>query len=495
MNKVDMNKVIAAKKLCREGMSNTEIGKNLGISPPTVRKYLRIEDLNVPKPKEPRRRVGVLTPYTGRIDGLLEDDLKDTSKQKLTAKRTFDIICEEGYTGSYRTVCDYFSMKKAELKQLMALGEGGYLPLEHSPAEAQVDFGEARYCEEGVWHTGKFLVITFPYSNAAYAQLKPGENEECLQEAMVSIFRHVGGVPRVIAFDNASTMVVMRPGRREMTKRFEFFVAHHGFRPRFCNPRAGWEKGSVERNVNTTRANLLVPKPEFDDIEEYNRHLLEECDKRNGREHYERQVPISLLHEEDKDKLIPLPTVPFDTASYDTARADKTGLVRLCNNKRIYSTSPGYALKKVHLKITSTYVEISDEQGNPIVTHKRLYSEKKEGKKDKPLKSIDWVPYLPYIAEKPNSLENTGVYKLMPEEMQEYMVRLSFGEFKETILELYGMAKEHGLAEACLKLWDKLQDTPLAVAASLDSSLTSGLSSLDEMFFGNGDEDEGGGAR
>ena len=74
-------------------------------------------------------------------------------------------------------------------------------------------------------------------------------------------------------------------------------------------------------------------------------------------------------------------------------------------------------------------------------------------------------------------------------------VKVPYEQAKETILELYGMAKEHGLAEACLKLWDKLQDTPLAVAASLDSSLTSGLSSLDEMFFGNGDEDEGGGAR
>lgn len=35
---------------------------------------------------------------------------------------------------------------------------------------------------------------------------------------------------------------------------------------------------------------------------------------------------------------------------------------------------------------------------------------------------MDWLPYLKYIARKPRSLFNSGIYDLMPEVMQKYMI-------------------------------------------------------------------------
>ena len=34
---------------------------------------------------------------------------------------------------------------------------------------------------------------------------------------------------------------------------------------------------------------------------------------------------------------------------------------------------------------------------------------------------MDWLPYLKYIARKPRSLRNSGIYDMMPANMQEYL--------------------------------------------------------------------------
>jgi len=46
-----------------------------------------------------------------------------------------------------------------------------FLPLEHVPGEAQVDFGDADFYENGKLYNGKYLNLSFPYSNKGYTQL------------------------------------------------------------------------------------------------------------------------------------------------------------------------------------------------------------------------------------------------------------------------------------------------------------------------------------
>lgn len=48
-----------------------------------------------------------------------------------------------------------------------------------------------------------------------------------------------------------------------------------------------------------------------------------------------------------------------------------------------------------------------------VVCHKRLYGDEHE--------RMDWLPYLTYIARKPRSLRNSGIYDMMPQTMQIYM--------------------------------------------------------------------------
>ena len=48
-----------------------------------------------------------------------------------------------------------------------------------------------------------------------------------------------------------------------------------------------------------------------------------------------------------------------------------------------------------------------------IVRHRRLYGEDHE--------SMNWIPYLRYVARKPRSLKNSGIYGMMPEPMRIYL--------------------------------------------------------------------------
>ena len=82
------------------------------------------------------------------------------------------------------------------------------------------------------------------------------------------------------------------------------------------NPESGWEKGNVENKIGYLRRNELVPVPSFNDLTEENKHLLNHCETDMQREHYDDNADrfISELFEEDKARLLPLPSVPFDTA-------------------------------------------------------------------------------------------------------------------------------------------------------------------------------------
>lgn len=403
-----------------QGKNISEIAQETGTSWKTVRKYVDMTDFNLlePVPASAWQFCPKLDSYKPLIDQWLQDDKAAPRKQRHTAKRVFKRLQQEteGFEGSYRLVAAYVSAKKKELN----LGrKEGYIPLIHHPGESQGDFGAADFYEGGKQHSGKYFVMTFPYSNAGYLQLHYGENTECLLESMAAIFTHIGGVPTEIWFDNTKTIVtkIIKGGGREITERFRRFTEHYGFRAVFMNQAAGWEKGSVENKVGYNRRNLLVPIPRFLSLTAYNRQLLEECDRDSDREHYLHiEQTICDRFEMDKKQLLPLPSITFDTAGYQTARTNKWGKFTLMGGLHEYSVSPEYPETVIRLKLTSREVIVMNLENRIIVTHRRLYGG--EGEKRQ---SMEWLPYLKYIARKPRSLRNSGIYEMMPRQMQLYL--------------------------------------------------------------------------
>lgn len=447
-----------------QGKNFAEIAEIMNCDWRTVRKYVDMEDFNVqpPVPKNKEQHISKLDIYKPLIDSWLLADKKAPRKQRHTARRIFRRLENEveGFDCSYRLVATYVAEKKKELRLKK---QDGYLPLEHFPGEAQVDFGTADFYEnDKLHHEAKYLVLSFPYSNGGYLQLNYGENMECLLEGLVTMFEYIGGVPTEIWFDNTRTIVteVIKGGERKVTERFQRFCEHYRIKPVFMNPESGWEKGNVENKVGYLRRNELVPIPEFRSIAEENQSLLKRCDKDMAREHYNNQdaLFISDLFEEDKKALLPLPDISFDTALYATARTDKYGKFTLDKGKHRYSVSPAFNDTVVRLKITSSEVIVMDSDMQEIVRHTRLYGDEYE--------RMDWIPYLKYIARKPRSLKNSGIYGMMPENMQQYMDTCAGSERGKVLKVLAELTEKTGFESAV-----KTVDTAIAYHATDPDSL------------------------
>jgi hypothetical protein len=334
----------------------------------------------------------------------------------------------------------------AKKKQLNLDKQESYSPLIHHPGEAQADFGSADFIENGHYYEDrKYLVLSFPYSNGGYLRLNYGENLECLLEGLQSFFEYIGGVPTEIWFDNASSMVttIIKGGGRLITDRFRLFCEHYRFKPVFMNPESGWEKGNVENKVGYLRRNELVPIPDFKDLSSKNIELLTACDQDMAREHYDKGRMISDLFEEDKAALLPLPTVRFDTAGYGSAKTDKYGRFTLDNGEHRYSASPAFCEKTVQYKLTSKEVVVMDLDMHEIVTHRRLY-----GKNE--TESMDWLPYLKYIARKPRSLRNSGIYDMMPETLKCFMDHCENSERGQVLKTLAELTERNGFDSALI---------------------------------------------
>lgn len=428
-----------------KGKSLRRISSETGHHFNTVKKYVEKDNFNLelnPGKRKPRK----LAPYAELIDSWLEADLKAKPKQRHTAQRVYDRLKEQfpAFDVSDRSVRSYVSKRKKEI----GLTEEGYLPLEHPPGEAQIDFGAAQFIEKGVLYDGHYLNLSFPYSNGGYLQLFKSENQECLLEGLKNILEYTGKAPTFIWFDNMSTVVknIRKNRERDITKGFERFMLHYGFQSNFCNPNSGHEKGHVEGKVGYHRRNFLVPIPEFEDLQSFNRQLLQMCDTDMNRKHYKRPNLICALFAEDKAAMDNLTEVPFEVYRLEPVKADKYGKVRFEN--KLYSASPEYAGKDMWLKAGAYTVEVMNPKYQTVVRHSRLYGQQSE--------SMIWGPYLKLMTRRPAALKYTGFFKELPSTIQDYFAKCDYIEKKKSLKLLLSMLQatdiytaEKAFAESC----------------------------------------------
>jgi len=93
---------------------------------------------------------------------------------------------EHGYTGGYTIVKDYVRSSKIG-------GQEMFIPLTHTPGEAQADFGEAMVVITGVEQKAHFMAFSLPYSDDCFVQAFPAETTEAFLEAHVRAFEYFGG--------------------------------------------------------------------------------------------------------------------------------------------------------------------------------------------------------------------------------------------------------------------------------------------------------------
>jgi transposase len=435
-----MPQVNGIREMAQEGHSIAEISRKLEVDEKTVRKYLKREDFS-PKPPEKIKRVSSLDAHKALIDEWLEEDQERWYKQRHTAKRVFDRLTDEaaGFGCSYNTVQRYVR----EARRVLRTNRGRQELVWHA-GESQADFGEAEFVERGVSARRKYLTLSFPYSNDSFSQVFGGETAECVCQGLKDIFAYIGGVPAVVVFDNATGV-----GRRigEIVHETELFArlrAHYRFSVRFCNPESGHEKGNVESKIGYTRRNLFVPVPQFDDIEAYNRELLEQHELKAEERHYKKLLPIKELFLTDRAALMSLPSVAFDVCRYEYLKADGYGKVRL-DAHHFYSTRPEYGGQEMLVAIRAHTIDILDENKRVVVRHCRQFGSQRSD-------SCDHRTGLAVLMKNLGAWKNSGLRELVPHTVREVMDHQPREELRSTLRSMHQLTAAYSFEVALTAL-------------------------------------------
>ena len=430
-----------------EGMSLRAIAKKTGHHIQTVKKYVEKEDWNAGY-KGRKEYPSRLDPLKEVIDEWIREDLSRSRKYRRTATKIYNDLSKDKEYRKQLTVCkqsviNYVSKRKKEISKQTY---GTAMFALHAMSEAQVDFGDILVKRsngsEEVWHE---LVMSFPWSNAGFAQVSRYETKECLCEALIRIFKFIGGVPLRILFDNMSSAVVHveEHGKRKLTEMFMRFTMHHRFKAEFCNPDSPHEKGNVENKVGYIRRNYLLPPPEIVDLEKFNEELLEMCMEDLEREHYVKKEQINELFAREQEGLIPLPREGFRVFTLEKVKTDKYSFIHYENNR--YSTSPEYAKCEMWLEIGAYELRVLNGKYDHVSTHERKYGREA-------LPSIHFENYIGELSRKPRAFLSSPYFPTLPETIQKHLKNCTYAELRKMLLELVPIIRDGKIGDAAAVL-------------------------------------------
>ncbi len=266
------------RKLHKDGLTKKAIANELGIHRQTVAKYLLSSSPPKYSSRINRTRSDPFATYQEKVELWLD------KSPELTAEEIYELLIEEGYSGSVRTVRRRLScMRKVSAKER-------FFEQEYTPGEqAQFDFKEKISIPFRISNEICYLHFgTLPYSNKFFIRAYPGKNFECFIDGIHEFFDHINGMTRNIRIDNLSPCVskVLKGSKRIYTEAFTKAVEYYGFNVLPCSPGKGNEKGDVERDIQTHSKRILnlikLKSLRFDSFEDLNNWLVEYCQKRTS---------------------------------------------------------------------------------------------------------------------------------------------------------------------------------------------------------------------
>ncbi len=298
-----VDEVAAMLRLAKLGWGAKRIGRELGVSRNTVKRYLR---------------QGGWAPYANGQRGRALAGLEVWLKERFHRHRgnadviRQELLAEHGVKVSLRTV----ERAVVPLRQALLAEAKATVRYETAPGEQmQIDFGTTSVVIGGEQVRVRLFVATLGYSRRLYVEAFEHERQSAWLSGLEGAFRHFGGVTAEVLVDNAKALVSKhdRQTRKvEFNERFLAFSAYWGFVPRACAPYRARTKGKDESGVRYVKRNAIAGRM-FDSWEALAAHLLwwmrEVADQRIHGTTFE---PPAVRFEQERAQLKPVDgKVPF----------------------------------------------------------------------------------------------------------------------------------------------------------------------------------------
>jgi transposase len=317
------------QELYQQGMSQSQIARELGLDRKTVRKYLKQPPRDYPaRPARTRKT----DPYLAYLRERWEQGVQNASK-------LFREIQQRGYPGGRSQLREVVSPWRTEGR------ERAFVRFETKPGEqAQMDWGTLGRFEG---HRLYAFALTLCYSRMRYVEFTQRQDMETLLDCLVHSFHYFGGVTQTILTDNMKTVVLNRSGGIiHWNPRFLDFAAYYGFLPRVCQPYRPETKGKIESTIRYLKGNFW-PGIQFQSLSDLNQQARAWLEDVNGRVHgTTRVIPRQRWGEEKLRQLDGQPD--YDTSYVSFREVAKDCL--LCYRGNRYSVPHAYADKRVIVK-------------------------------------------------------------------------------------------------------------------------------------------------
>jgi len=336
------------------------VAEELGLHHETVRRAIEAERFATAAAG--RCTTSILDPYKPFIADVL------AQHPRLRASRLFDMVRARGYEGGAVVVRRY-------VRTVRPLPREAFFKLETLPGEqGQVDWASFGKVQVGSAPRNlSCFVMVLGFSRAMYARFVLDQTMESFVRCHVLGFESLGGVPRVLLYDNLKSVVLERVGEHvRFHPRILELAGHYHFAPKPCAPYRGNEKGKVERAIQYLRHSFFAAR-RFASPSDLNEQLAEWTARvafARPRPQDPERKSVADAFAEEKPRLLPLPEHPFSSDAVRAVASGKTPYVRFDLND--YSIPSELVRKSLTLVASEVDVRLLDGTVE-IARHTRSY--------------------------------------------------------------------------------------------------------------------------
>lgn len=229
-----------------------------------------------------------------------------------------------------------------------------------------------------------------------------------------------------------------------LTDEFLRFQLHHGFNTQVCNTASGNEKGHVERRVGYIRYNIFSVPPVITGLNDLSRQLDAFSQEDQDRLHYEKELPIQELWEEEQKHLLKLPKDPFNVRKESSIKANKYNEVVIDNVKVHVPKARNHS--RLFSVLTWNHFQILSGNSEVLLEGPRPYMEKRM--------ELPWKMVFLGWREKPRALEHSRYRPYLPSRLAEFLLVPSL-ELKRARIEfVLSLLPNHSVLEIDANLYE-----------------------------------------
>lgn len=417
-----------------DGLSQREIARRVGVSRVTVKRYITEYENQVQadpedgvnmclasKPKYSSRKVD-RTRLTDAVRAEIDYWLEENARRRMTGMRKqclkrqdiWRALTEKGFSISYSSVCKYVQQRKADKTRKP---KDVFIKQYYEPGqECEFDWGEVKLRIGGKPVTFTMAVFALCHSEGRWAYLFRHQDNLAFMESHRNFFHDVHGVPHTMVYDNMKVAVILKPDGKKPTETLLRMKAFYGFEHRFCNARAGWEKGHVERSVDFVRGRAFTQRVDFASIEDAQQWLSRICDMINRESGSISTQEKQAALRRDLDMML---RFPGDFGCFDLLQCtvDKQSTISVRNSH--YSVPDHLVGQTVIVQLYSEKLRIYDTGHKKLAEHERSYTTGSW--------TFDINHYLNTLLKKPGALKGSVALRQMPQKMRE-LFRVHFAD-------------------------------------------------------------------